>query len=98
MNKTLPCPHCGRENNRHWRAAGDQFEPGDVGICWGCNKPSLFTAFGLLRKPTAQEDIDIRASSDFKLAMAARAESGGGSTPTQVIALYRRNTKPKGSA
>lgn len=49
------CPHCDRVNDRYSGAPGTKASEGDISICWGCKKISIFDGKGGQRIPTAEE-------------------------------------------
>lgn len=89
MDLVLHCTWCGRPNDAHMRAPGEQPVPGNVSLCWRCLEPSIFVEIdGKLgvRAPTSEERAEIVASDDFRKARAAIMESH---TPSEALALRR---------
>jgi hypothetical protein len=60
MLKTV-CPHCGAAHEAASLLKGDHQEPkeGDRMICLQCTKVCIFGDNGELRKPTAEEEMDV---------------------------------------
>ena len=58
------CWSCGQPANRHC-GPGNPRE-GEVLICLNCTDPSLFTATGDVRQPTAEEHAGIIADPEYR--------------------------------
>lgn len=70
----MPCPYCGRPNDRSLGATGGTGVPmhGDVAVCFGCLEPGVFAngPFGIaIRLPTAEERAQIDADPEYQLAV-----------------------------
>lgn len=79
IDLVTPCPHCARVNNAQTGVSTDGAPAdGDVSLCWGCQRPSLFVVGPLgtsLRALTEQEEAEVLAEPTIRRALAAMAES-----------------------
>lgn len=68
------CPWCGKRNDTHHQVdAPGVPKPGDVSLCWGCHRASVYGDLGGLRRPTADEQQAIDADPDVQRALAVLA-------------------------
>lgn len=80
--QTIPCPHCGRQNNSHVVAvdpgAGTHLPvDGDWSVCWNCRRPARFVAgpFGMaLRALSPDEEAEV--AEDVRRLLAAAMATG----------------------
>lgn len=61
------CPWCGDKNDSTIDLAAEPrvFKDGDVGICFGCSRPSIYQTIGLPRKPTEAEWAKVNQDPDI---------------------------------
>jgi hypothetical protein len=94
MRGTVLCPYCGRPNNAHLEPGGDEPEPGDYAVCWGCDQVSLFTDALVLRLPSPAERADLEGDDGVREALAAMAlAKSGGLTPLHMLEHLRHSRK-----
>ena len=87
----IPCPYCGKVNDRHSRNPGQEPKDGDVGLCWGCGNPAVFTrVLGQLgqRLPTLVELDEIESQPEF---IAAQAAVRAARIPTDAVRALRES-------
>lgn len=60
------CPYCGRVNDASTGVEGGTPVAGDVSICLYCSLPGIFTAELLIRKPTAEEQVELDDSAEVQ--------------------------------
>lgn len=93
----IACPYCGRPNDIHSgvRSALNQPATGDLSLCWGCRRPSVFEGDGTdlhLRPPDPDEQQKIAADPQIHRALAVMALS---STPAEALNMTRRPGFPR---
>jgi hypothetical protein len=82
------CPWCGKHNNAHHNVdAPGVPEPGDVSLCWGCHRPSVYGQLGGLRRPTAEEQRAIDVDPGVQRARRVMATALG---PHEAVKRARR--------
>lgn len=56
------CPWCGKRNDTDFKADSPGVpKPGDVSLCWGCRRVSVYDHMGTVRRPTDEEQQEIDA-------------------------------------
>lgn len=88
MASSIICPFCGRENDSHAPTGNDYQIPeeGDVSICWKCHGVGIFQGDGTVRKPSPEEDANLRAAPEIADALMVISKAQG---PTKAADILR---------
>lgn len=90
MSEEAPgCPWCGAPFNNHDCVTDPEAKPkpGDITLCFHCNRLSVFAMFGRLRKPTPDELF--RASRDERIKAAVYGAAVSPEDADTAIAVAR---------
>jgi hypothetical protein len=82
------CPWCGRRNPLHQGLEGTTPKPGDIGLCWRCGGPGVFTDDLGLREPTKEEFEAMKKDAKVIAALKAMVEAR---TPSDAIRRWTAN-------
>jgi hypothetical protein len=87
------CPWCGKRNDIHSNVDSPGVpKRGDVSLCWGCRRASVYDHFGAVRRPTDEEQREIDADPGVQRALLAMANA---LDPAAAVDRTRRAAGPQ---
>jgi hypothetical protein len=86
------CPWCGKRNDMHHNVEAPGVpKPGDVSLCWGCHRASVYGHLGAVRRPTDEEQRAIDADPGVQRALRVMADA---LSPSDAVDRTRREPGP----